>query len=157
MMNKYVIGSLGVGFGMLVAIPLFTHAAKEGPSHDYKAVPAVFSQACVEAMAATDDMTLTTLDDEAKAKKAALMARSAALRVAATIKDDSKRADAVKVAKKAYNDATHSTPSAELKEGMKAQILACGNKEKKFTSGPVPAKKMHASSSSRMSRKSRGL
>lgn len=130
MTNKYAVGSLGVVLGLLVAVPLFSHAAKEKPSYDYKKIPLVVSQACAEAMAAADDATLATIDSEAKAKKDALLARSEALKVAATISDETKRTEAVNAAKQAYSSTSHITPSAEMKAVMQAQILACMSKEK---------------------------
>jgi len=87
------------------------------------------SQSCLTARAAEDDVHLATIDAFVVAQKAAIQARSTALKAAAGIADDTQRSEAVKKADKDYKQTLNAALKVQTdaeKSVKDAMLSACG-------------------------------
>lgn len=93
-----------------------------------KAARPAITQACVTAMANAEEAKLSNMDAMHAAMKTAMSAHRDALRLAAQIEDDTSRADALREARKHFQEAMEASRPDSADATMQAVKTACGER-----------------------------
>ncbi|MDD5055113.1 MAG: hypothetical protein PHZ00_02480 [Candidatus Peribacteraceae bacterium] len=133
MKKSALFGTLAGGIAIAVAVPFVTQFASAQSSSVSSVSPRtrpVPSQACVQSMASAGDTSLSFFDQMNAARKTAVTARSAALKAAAALTDDTARQTAVTKAGEDFRIAMQTameTKSTAMKSSHDAMQTACGD------------------------------
>jgi hypothetical protein len=133
-MKTFTLGTLAGGIALAITVPFVTQFASaqsvSSVSSAARAARPAPSQACVQAMASVGDTSLGFFDSMNTARKAALTARTAALKAAAALTDDTARQAAVKKAEEDFRTAMQTAMKAKstaMQTTHEAMQTACGN------------------------------
>ena len=123
-MKRFILAFIGGLTATAIAIPVFAQTSSATSTNPARSAP---TQACVQAMAAMEDIMLSNADALFAAHKAAMTAHRDVIKAAAAITDDTKRTEALKKANEDMRIAIESSMqfSDAQKSAMQAAKTAC--------------------------------